>query len=440
MAYSPFSITEHIVDCQYVREYPRATFPQAAPLKLLVKKYSPVDNLEPHPGDVTFVGVPGTGFPKELYEPLWEEIYARSHKEGFRIRAIWIADIANQGASGIHNEKYIGNDPSWFDHTRDLVHMINHFREEMPQPIMGIGHSLGGAQLRIVTRLFLSLYHPRLLSSLMLIEPFLHEKDRPGPWVLVRAVQRDAWPSRSEAIKASKRYLKGWDARVVDRWSQYGYRNLSSDANVPQGAEADGTVGVALATPISQEVLMYARPNSRRHKQLGLPSEEDDNEGESSSPPHDPLSVPDVLGPLYRHQRFYRPEPILAYKLLPHIRPPVLYVSGDKSELTQSGRQSAAAQKTGIGFGGSGGMEHNRVKHVIIQKSGHSVPMEKVGETADALSNWVSQQVQRWREDEQRILAGWGNQSAKKSALPLEWKAMMEISLPEKLRAKSAKL
>lgn len=25
--------------------------------------------------------------------------------------------------------------------------MINHFREQMPRPIVGIGHSLGGAQL-----------------------------------------------------------------------------------------------------------------------------------------------------------------------------------------------------------------------------------------------------------------------------------------------------
>lgn len=29
---------------------------------------------------------------------------------GFRIRAIWVADAANQGASGIMNEEYLGND------------------------------------------------------------------------------------------------------------------------------------------------------------------------------------------------------------------------------------------------------------------------------------------------------------------------------------------
>ena len=28
--------------------------------------------------------------------------------------------------------------------------MINHFRDDMPQPIVGIGHSIGGAQLSVM--------------------------------------------------------------------------------------------------------------------------------------------------------------------------------------------------------------------------------------------------------------------------------------------------
>jgi hypothetical protein len=36
---------------------------------------------------------------------------------------------------------------SWFDHSRDLLNMVNHFRDRMVQPIFGIGHSMGAAQL-----------------------------------------------------------------------------------------------------------------------------------------------------------------------------------------------------------------------------------------------------------------------------------------------------
>jgi pimeloyl-ACP methyl ester carboxylesterase len=35
----------------------------------------------------------------------------------------------------------------WRDHGRDLLTMINQFQDQFPQPIIGIGHSMGGMQL-----------------------------------------------------------------------------------------------------------------------------------------------------------------------------------------------------------------------------------------------------------------------------------------------------
>ena len=72
---------------------------------------------------------------------------SRARKHNFRIRSIWIADLAVQGQSGVLNETLIGNDPSWNDHSRDLLHMINLKRDEMPRPIIGLGHSLGANNL-----------------------------------------------------------------------------------------------------------------------------------------------------------------------------------------------------------------------------------------------------------------------------------------------------
>lgn len=63
------------------------------------------------------------------------------------IRGIWIADVAQQGQSGIVNEHLLGNDPCWNDHSRDLLHLINLKRKEMPRPVVGIGHSMGGNNL-----------------------------------------------------------------------------------------------------------------------------------------------------------------------------------------------------------------------------------------------------------------------------------------------------
>jgi len=47
---------------------------------------------------------------QELYEPLWEDLLRQSDKHGFRIRSIWIADVAWQGTSSNLNAKFLGND------------------------------------------------------------------------------------------------------------------------------------------------------------------------------------------------------------------------------------------------------------------------------------------------------------------------------------------
>lgn len=45
-----------------------------------------------------------------MYEPLWEDLHERAKQNGWRIRSIWIADMAGQGTSGALNEKLLGND------------------------------------------------------------------------------------------------------------------------------------------------------------------------------------------------------------------------------------------------------------------------------------------------------------------------------------------
>ncbi|KAB8211982.1 alpha/beta-hydrolase [Aspergillus parasiticus] len=417
----PFQITEHVIDGQHIREYPRATATPDILLKLCIKEYKPLNNLDPQPGDVTIVAIHGTGYPKELYEPLWEDLLAHTAQNGVRIRAIWMADATNQGASGILNEQHLGNDPSSYDHSRDLIHMINCFRDQMPQPIMGIGHSLGAAQL-----LFASIFHSRLFASLVFIEP--HITDASGGKDVVSLLQksslkRDIWPSRAAAIEKARGAFKAWDARVFQRWTEFGYRDLPT-AIYPTSPTLgqDATPPVTLATTKYQETMTYIRMNMRRHIQLGLSDRDAHLGDEEPSPPHDALEVPDMLGPLAPDQRCYRPESILAAKLVPHIRPSVLYVSGSRSPLCRVGTHEELARKTGTGFGGSGGMPYNRVRHVLVDHAGHSVPLERVDATAEAVGLWMQEEVQRWRADQARIASGWEGRSLReKSMFSPEW-------------------
>jgi hypothetical protein len=59
-----FHITEHIVPCQHIREYARATASADSPLDLVIKQYTPRDNLNPQKGDTTIIATHGSGLPK----------------------------------------------------------------------------------------------------------------------------------------------------------------------------------------------------------------------------------------------------------------------------------------------------------------------------------------------------------------------------------------
>lgn len=65
MSSNPFRVVDHVVPCQHIREYPRATSTeQEQVLHLAVKQYIPIDNPNPQPGDVTIIGAHANGFPK----------------------------------------------------------------------------------------------------------------------------------------------------------------------------------------------------------------------------------------------------------------------------------------------------------------------------------------------------------------------------------------
>jgi len=59
-----FKVFEHISPCQHVREYPNGDRRQQETLKLAIKQYVPLNNLNPLDGDVTIITTHANGFPK----------------------------------------------------------------------------------------------------------------------------------------------------------------------------------------------------------------------------------------------------------------------------------------------------------------------------------------------------------------------------------------
>ncbi|KAL9064630.1 MAG: hypothetical protein Q9161_008758 [Pseudevernia consocians] len=418
MSSSIFRVQEHTIPCQYIREYPGATLEnQEDDLSLHVKQYTPLDQSYGQTGAITIIGTHANGFPKELYEPLWDDLTRALRKQGQAIRGIWIADVAQQGMSGILNEDKLGNDPSWNDHPRDLLHMINHFHKDMSRPLVGIGHSMGGNHL-----VNLAYLHPRLLTSLVLIDPVIQNSSAAAPdnshlsHTQASTFRRDNWPSRAEAASSVKKskFYQSWDPRVLDLWIRYGLRSLPTAIYPKDHGGSDRSENddgpVTLTTTKHQEVFTFLRPNfdgldangklvvnRRTHPDLDLRAAE-----------------------LYP---FYRPEPPAVFNDLPRLRPSTLYIFGGQSDLSTPDLRKQKMERTGTGVGGSGGAGADRVKEVVFEDVGHLIPMEAVARCAAAAGEWLSSDLKRWGGEEAEFKREWeAKERRAKYAISEEWK------------------
>ncbi|KAF2472290.1 uncharacterized protein BDR25DRAFT_303011 [Lindgomyces ingoldianus] len=333
---------------------------------------------------------------------------------------------------------YLRSNPfaaAWLDHSRDLLHMVNTFRKQMPRPIIGIGHSMGGCQLAN-----LALIHPRLMETLVLIDPVIQRMVSVSGNVspaYSSAMRRDRWPSREVAATAMKRnkFYQTWDPRVFDRWIQYGLRELptrlypecsSTPGPTPAAVSAEPTATpvapqpkeVTLTTTKHQEVMTFLRPN--------FPFRPGDLEPSSSEYSlTNPTALnrrthPDLSPGPKAQAPFYRGESILTFHQLPHLRPSVLYIFGSQSFLTTPEIIKEKMDLTGTGVGGSGGEPEGRVKNVMIQDTGHLIPMEKVEETASEVAGWIAKEMVRWRAHEKLTEQEWGKRRGSERSIMTE--------------------
>ncbi|KAL8243776.1 hypothetical protein R6Q59_010034 [Mikania micrantha] len=427
LAMFPYRILEHKVPCQHIREYPSAlAYEEEDVLHLAVKQYIPLDNPNPQPGDVTIIAAHANGFPKELYEPLWEDLLSRTQINGFKIRNIWMADVAQQGASGVLNENLLGNDPGWFDHSRDLLNLINLKRNEMPRPLIGIGHSMGGAQI-----VNLSYFHPRLFTTVILIDPVIQiksaelRKDARTPSVArMSTFRRDTWPSRSEAATSFRKsaFYQTWDQRCFDRWIEHGLRSLPTPSHPQQNTQQ-----VTLTTPISHEVFTFLRRNYEGYTSPASPD---------SPNPANRKTHPDIHPAIETVSPFYRSEAPATFMNLSALRPSAFYIFAELSTTSTPAFNEAKLKNTGVGWNGSGGVEEGKVDSVTMKGVGHLAPMEDVAGCADVVAAWIGREYRGWRSDWEERDRVWvkGKELREKQEVEQEWKDKMGGSPKRKMK------
>lgn len=301
--------------------------------------------------------------------------------------------------------------------------MINHFRTEMPRPLVGVGHSFGATALT-----HLGLLHPRLLSAVVLMDPVMNFSSR-GPSfgmdpMSLSAKRRDLWPSHQEAVDSFKKskFYQSWDPRVLDAWIKYGIRTTPT-LLYPDEKDAGKAT---LTTTKHMEVFTYLRP---------LYQAVDEN-GKRKM---DSSKLPDITYSniwKFGSGKFYRPEAPNTAMQLPQLRPSCLYIFGGTSAMSTPILRKEKLELTGTGVGGSGGEKEGRVKEAVLEGVGHLVAMDRPKECAEFAASWIGAEVKRWRAEEEELQSWWKKSLREKQLIDDEWMGWVNEARDEARKAK----
>jgi pimeloyl-ACP methyl ester carboxylesterase len=260
--------------------------------------------------------------------------------------------------------------------------------------------------------------HPRLLHSLVLIEPIIQRERTKlddhkyfdigqmfNKFTRLNLFRRDKWPSRESAAASFQRnpFYQKWDPRVFEKWIKYGLRDIPTAVYPSEEKPSDktdrGTVPVTLTTTRHQEAFMSNRPVWDHSGLLG---------GEYTHPDLDP-SIPKIY-------QFYRPEIARAFAQLPFLRPSVLYIYGTEFEVTLPALRADKMRATGTAVGGSGGAAKGRVKEIMLDQIGHMIPQEVPRHCAESVAPWLRSELGRWHLEEKAFAASLTRISATEQA------------------------
>lgn len=270
----------------------------------------------------------------------------------------------------------------------------------------------------INARTHLSLIHPSLIQGLILIDPVIQLENGSKAYALPSTYRRDLWPSRKAAMEkfSSSPFYQKWDRRVLDKWLQYGLRDLPTEL-YPYPAEASAEDNaVTLTTTKAQEVFTFLRPAYDNGKP-GSPATQIERE----------MHVEDID----ETYPFYSPEPPQIFRRLPELKPSILYIFGKSSELSSKEARVKKMQMTGIGVGGSGGATQGYVSEKVLA-CGHLVPMERPIECAIESASFIDSVLSQWQKENKYFLEQW-NKIPRQERIGIDdrWKKNIG-SLPKK--------
>jgi pimeloyl-ACP methyl ester carboxylesterase len=216
------------------------------PPKLIAKRYIPTKQVEKSEQGITLLTLTGMGVPKEMFEPMLEDLLPRLRKSGVKVEEIWAIDMPLSGQTAkVNSVGYLYANEK--DIVRDLLLFLTaylpiHPGEELPknlEPRKPTGqaqqptrrnlhifaHSLG-AQAAILA----SVHAPNIFSSLIVVDPAMipagkiNEAMAKLPKEIFCLGLKESFPDRKAvetALRENKR-TRNWDSRAIKAFTQHG--------------------------------------------------------------------------------------------------------------------------------------------------------------------------------------------------------------------------
>ncbi|KAF4958076.1 hypothetical protein FSARC_11112 [Fusarium sarcochroum] len=216
------------------------------PSKLVAKRYVPNDAAKGSGPGITLLTLTGMGVPKEMFEPMIENLLPLLQKRGIKVEEIWAVDMPLSGESAQINPigYFYANEK---DITRDLLLFVTAYlpvrsgrdlpkylqprrptsqaRQPVRQNLHVVAHSLG-AQAAMLA----SVHAPSIFSSLTIIDPAMIPAGKINDAMaklpkdvlcLGLSKQYPDHASVEKELRVNKR-TRGWDQRAVQMFAQHG--------------------------------------------------------------------------------------------------------------------------------------------------------------------------------------------------------------------------
>ncbi|PWA01122.1 hypothetical protein BB558_002799 [Smittium angustum] len=202
-----------------------------------IKISANVYNIQPKHSDfgkkpITVLVTHGSGFPKELYEPMLRHSVDSIVNKDIYIEKMVSIDFYSYGESAVLNSDFIeasNHKSNWIDNSRDILSIINQLGLKSGD-VVGIGHSMGGCCLLAAEVMCPSIFRCIIcLDSSFKVS--LTKSADISKRVAIALRRRNNFKSKEDFKQylLSKPLFKTWRLEIIDAYAEHGLKKVISD-------------------------------------------------------------------------------------------------------------------------------------------------------------------------------------------------------------------